>query len=106
MNEKVLERPKRGFRGRSAVDPQTTKYPVEGQTGVMTRSDGVDIVQVHTWNVGGGRDPDQERPHTRLVPHRGVGGGLEGAKKGARGTAYHSTSLRSRSPPPICVHVI
>jgi hypothetical protein len=29
----------------------------------------------------------------RLVPHRGVGDGLEGAKEGARGTAYHSTSL-------------
>ena len=106
VNEKVLKRPKRGFRGRSAVDPQTTKYPVEDQTGVMTRSNGVDIVQVHTWNVGGGRDPDQEWPHTRLVPHRRVmGEGRTGCEGGAQAPLYRFADLVRGLPPLRGTHV-
>ena len=83
VNEQGLERPKRGFRGRSAVDPQTTKYVHVARGGSNWRDYAfrwVNIVQVHTWNVGGGRDPDQERRHTRLVPHRGVGDGGDGVR--------------------------
>ena len=101
VNEKVLERPKRGFRGRSAADPQTTKHPVKGQTGDMTRSDGVDIVQVHTWNVGGGRDPDQERPHMRLVPHRRVmGEGRTVCEGGGAGTTIPLCRPNTWPPSP------
>jgi hypothetical protein len=70
--------------GCSAVGPQTTKHAAEGQTGAIMRSNGVDIVQVHTWNVSGGRDLDQERSHTRLVPHWRFEG--EGARGGEGAT--------------------
>ena len=63
-----------GF-ARQSVNPAAVN-----ETGDSTQFNGVVIVQLHTWNIDGGRDLDQERLHTRVVPRRGVGASAHGGR--------------------------